>query len=147
MDFCHCKGDWNGTIGAISVKSSNNNVIQLATCISPKETAAAYEYLIDQACKNKEVKAFLDKPTTSIITDKHKGSESAVPRLLSQSEHLRCGEHMLKNAGPVGPVRSIDGMVRLLAVDANHTIKPRPREVIDRTFVLCAVWIHPERVF
>lgn len=69
MDFCHCKGDWNGTIGAISVKSSNNNVIQLATGIAPKETAAAYEYLIDLACKNEEVEAFLNKPTTSIITE------------------------------------------------------------------------------
>eukprot|EP00903_Cladosiphon_okamuranus_P012232 g11472.t1 len=102
MDVCHCMGEWNGMIGAISVKSSNN-VIQQATCIAPKETADAYEHLIDFACKNEEVGAFLNKPTTTIITDKHKGSESAVPTCLSESEHLRCGEHMLGNAGPTGP--------------------------------------------
>lgn len=105
MDFCHMKGEWNGVIGAICVKSSNNNIVQLATCIAPKENAAAYEYLIDNACRNDEVAAFLNKPTTSIISDKHKGSESAVPSRLDQSEHLRCVEHMLKNGGTVGPVR------------------------------------------
>eukprot|EP00752_Nemacystus_decipiens_P006488 g5841.t1 len=89
------QGEWNGTIGAISVKSSNNNAIHLATCIAPKETADAYEYLIGHACMNPEVVAFLNKPTTSIITDKHKGSESAVRRRLHLPEHLRCGEHML----------------------------------------------------
>jgi len=105
MDFCHMKGEWNGTIGAISVKTANNNVVQLATCIAPKENAEAYEYLISNALKNAQVAAFLNKDTTTIITDKHKGSESAVPRMLHRAEHLRCGEHMLKNAGPVGPVR------------------------------------------
>ncbi|CAB1107604.1 unnamed protein product [Ectocarpus sp. CCAP 1310/34] len=103
MDFCHMTGEWNGVIGAICVKSSNNNIVQLATCIAPKENAAAYEYLIDNACRNDEVATFLNKPTTSIISDKHKGSESAVPCRLDQSEHLRCVEHMLKNAGTVGP--------------------------------------------
>eukprot|EP00903_Cladosiphon_okamuranus_P006044 g5961.t1 len=103
IDFCHCKGDWNGTIGAITVKSSNNNVIPVATCMYPEESADAYEYLINNACKNPEMAAFLNKPTTTIMTDKHKGSESIVPRVLHLSEHLRCGEHMLRNAGTVEP--------------------------------------------
>ncbi|CAB1096459.1 unnamed protein product [Ectocarpus sp. CCAP 1310/34] len=103
MDFCHCKGDWDGPIGAISVKSANNNVLQVATCLHPKETADAYTYLMSNALKNPEMAAFLNKPTTTIITDKHKGSESAVPRVLQLAEHLKCAEHILKNAGITGP--------------------------------------------
>lgn len=109
MDFAHCKGDWNGTIGAISTKSSNN-IVHLATCIVAKETGAAYRYLIDNALKNPAVEAFLNKRSTTIITDKHKGSESAVPDRLDQAEYLRCGEHMLKNCGAVGPVRRSRGV-------------------------------------
>ena len=105
MDFAHFKGEWNGTIGAITTKNANNNIVQLATCVAPKENAAAYEYLVTNACKNLKVKAFLDKATTSIITDKHKGSDSALPKGLPNAEQLRCGEHMAKNFGTIGPVR------------------------------------------
>lgn len=105
MDFAHMKGDWNGTIGTISTKNSNNNVVHLATCIVAKETGDGYRYLIGNALKNPTVAAFLNKPSTTIITDKHKGSDSAIPEMLGASEHLRCGEHFLKNHGTVGPVR------------------------------------------
>lgn len=105
MDFAHMKGEWNGTIGTISTKSSNNNVVHLATCIVPKENADAYRYLVTNALKNLNVAGFLNNPTTTIITDKHKGSDSALPDILERAELLRCAEHMLKNNGAVGPVR------------------------------------------
>lgn len=105
MDFAHMKGEWNGTIGTISTKSSDNTIVQLATCLVPKETGDAYRYLINNALKNPRVAAFLNKTSTTIITDKHRGSDSALPDTLDQAEHLRCGEHMLKNHGTVGPVR------------------------------------------
>lgn len=105
MDFAHCKGDFNGVIGTISTKNSNNNIVHLATCIIAKETANAYQYLIRNALKNPRVASFLNKRTTTIITDKHRGSDSAVPATLPHAEHLRCAEHMLKNNGTVRPVR------------------------------------------
>lgn len=105
MDFAHLKGDFNGTMGTISTKNSNNNVIHLATCLVAKETGDAYRYLINNALRNPAACAFLNKPTTTIFTDKHRGSDSAIPDTLGEAEHLRCGEHMLKNNGTVGPVR------------------------------------------
>lgn len=104
MDFAHLKGDWNGTIGTISMKSSNNQIIHVATCIIAKETADAYRYLISNAMKNPRMAHFLNKATTTIITDKHKGSDVAIPELLPLADNLRCVEHMLKNNGAVGPV-------------------------------------------
>lgn len=105
MDFAHLKGDFNGTMGTISTKSANNNVVHLATCIVAKETGDAYRYMINNAKKNPAVAAFLDKPSTTVITDKHKGSDSAIPDTLPQTEHLSCVEHLLKSHGTVGPVR------------------------------------------
>ena len=104
MDFVHLKGDFNGTMGTISTKSANNNVVHLATCLVAKETGDAYRYMINHAVKHPEVRRFLNKPTTTIFTDKHKGSDSANHDTLGQAEHLRCAEHMLKNHGAVGPV-------------------------------------------
>lgn len=110
MDFAHMKGEWNGTIGAMTTKSSDNTIVHLATCIVAKENGNAYRYLIDNALKNPTVAAFLKKPSTTIITDKHKGSESAVPDRLDEAEYLTCAEHMLKNCGAVGPVRRGHGL-------------------------------------
>ena len=105
MDFDHLKGDFNGTMGTICTKSANNNVVHLATCLVAKETGDTYRYMINHAVRHPEVRPFLKKPTTTIFTDKHKGSDSAIPETLGQAEHLRCAEHMLKNHGAVGPVR------------------------------------------
>lgn len=95
----------NGTIGTFSTKSLNNTIVQLATCLVAKETGDAYRYLINNAIENPQVAAFLNKTSTTIVTDKHAGSDSALLDTLGQSEHLRCGKHMLKNHGAVGPVR------------------------------------------
>lgn len=102
MDFAHLKGNFNGTMGTISTKSANNNVVHLATCLVAKETGDAYRYMINHAVKHPEVRRFLNKPTTTIFTDKHKGSDYAIPDTLGEAEQA---EHMLKNHGAVGPVR------------------------------------------
>ncbi|CAN0437583.1 unnamed protein product, partial [Hapterophycus canaliculatus] len=110
MDFAHLKGDFNGTMGTISTKSANNNVVHLATCLVAQETGDAYRYMINHALKHPEIRRFLNKPTTTIFTDKRKGSDSAIPDTLGQAEHPRCAELMLNNHGAVGPVRWDDRM-------------------------------------
>ena len=104
MDFAHLKGDWNGTMGTLSLKDSNNKVVHVATSIAAKETGDAYRYLITNALKFPLLATTLKKSTTTIFTDKHKGSDAAIPELLREAEHLRCGEYLLKNLGSVGPV-------------------------------------------
>ena len=49
MDFVHLKGDFNGTMGTISTKSANNNVVHLATCLVAKETGDAYRYMTNRS--------------------------------------------------------------------------------------------------
>lgn len=111
MDFAHLKGDYNGTVGTISKKTSNNNIIHLETCIVAKETGDTYRYLISHALKLPALATFFNKATTTIITDKHRGSDSALPDALSRAEHLRCVEHLSKNHGSIGPVRRKAGVV------------------------------------
>lgn len=104
MDFAHLKGDWNGTMGTISRMDANNEIVHVATSITDKETADAYRYLNGNAMKFQPLARILNSHTTTIITDKHKGSDAAIPDLIPLSEHLRCAEHLLKNKGAVGPV-------------------------------------------
>ena len=87
------------------VQGRNNNLIHVATVAQAKEDASLYMNLLTKAMKFPELRNILNNPKTACFTDKHKGSDSAVPRVCPLTEDRRCVEHLIKNTGVIGHVR------------------------------------------
>eukprot|EP00904_Undaria_pinnatifida_P008857 jgi/Undpi1/5100/HiC_scaffold_19.g08452.m1 len=83
-------------------QDANNNLIHVATVAQAKEDASLYMNLLTKAMKFPELRNILNNPKTTCFTDKHKGSDSAVPRVCPLTEDRRCVEHLIKNTGVIG---------------------------------------------
>ena len=104
MDAAAFKDVWNGQYGTLSFKDANNHLIHVATVVQAKEDAAMYTNLLANTMKFPHLRDFLNNPKTTCFTDKHKGSDSAVPKICPLTEDRRCVEHLIKNAGTIGTV-------------------------------------------
>lgn len=104
MDAASFKEKWNGVFATISFKDANNKLVHVATVVTAKEDAACYTYLLAKAMECPMLRDVLNNPNTTCFTDKHKGSDAAVPKICPLTEDRRCVEHLLKLLGVVGPV-------------------------------------------
>lgn len=107
MDGAHLKGVWNGVMITLSFKDANNKIVHVATAITAKEDKESYMYLLTNAMKLEPLRQVLNNASYTCFTDKHKGSDSAVPALCPLTEDRRCLHHILKNIPAVG---SVSGM-------------------------------------
>ena len=106
VDAGHLKGAWNGVMLTLSCKDSDNKIIHVATAVTPKEDAASYRFLFENAMANQEFAQYLNNAETTIFSDGHKGSSAATKKTVPLAHHRTCLKHIiggLKEA--VGAVR------------------------------------------
>lgn len=96
MDSAHLKETWNGQFGTLSFKDANNKIILVAVRVQGKENGEMYKKLLEKAMEAPALREILNNNKTTCFTDKHKGSDSAVPQMCPDTEHRRCVEHVLK---------------------------------------------------
>lgn len=96
MDSAHLKETWNGQFGTLSFKDANNKIILVAVRVQGKENGEMYKKLLEKAMEAPALREILNNNKTTCFTDKHKGSDSAVPQKCPLTEHRRCVEHLLK---------------------------------------------------
>lgn len=104
MDSAFFKDLWNGQFGTLSFKDAGNKIVLVAVRVQAKENGEMYRRLLEKAMEVPALRDILNNANTTCFTDKHKGSESAMARVCSLTEHRRCLEHLLKLLGAVGVV-------------------------------------------
>lgn len=109
MDSAHFKETWNGQFGTLSFKDADNKIILVAVRVQAKENGEMYKKLLEKAMEAPALSKILNNEKTTCFTDKHKGSESAVPKVCPLTEHRRCVEHLLKllSATVIGKVSAV----------------------------------------
>lgn len=104
MDCAVFKGEWEGQFGTLSFKDANNHIVHVATRVQAKENATMYVGLLTKTMEHPGLRDLLNSPNMTCFTDKHKGSDSAVPKICPLTEDRRCVEHLIKNMGAIGTV-------------------------------------------
>lgn len=104
LDGAHLKGKWPGTILTMTTTDANNKVNLCAFAVVPKESASAYRYLLRQAMRNEQMRAFLNNAATTCFTDGAKGADSALEKRAPLTEVRHCLQHIIRSIGPVGNV-------------------------------------------
>ena len=89
---------------ATPFKNSNNNIVNVATAISPHENIDAYTCLLRNAITFDPSKNVLNNVSYTCFSDGRKGSGSALPALCPLTEDRPCLQHVLKNTPAVGKV-------------------------------------------
>ncbi|CAM9306653.1 unnamed protein product [Ectocarpus sp. 4 AP-2014] len=102
MDAAAFKDVWNGQFGTLSFKDPNNKIVHVATMIQAKKNADMYINLLAKAMEFPELRNVLNNPNTTCFTDKHKGSDAAVPKVCPLTEDRQCVEHLIKLVGAIG---------------------------------------------
>jgi len=113
MDAAAFKEVWNGQYGTLTFKDANNRLIHVATVVCGKENKDMYVKLLTKAMEFLPLAAILNNEKTTCFTDKHKGSDAALPQLCPDTEDRRCLEHLIRLLAAIGTV-SFRGSMELV---------------------------------
>lgn len=103
----------------LSMRDSNDNVLQVATVLASKECESNYQFIIEKACTNADMARVLTSPTTTVFVDEHKGSLAAIKRVIPEACVRRCVKHIITSS------RMKSTGVRTIAEGVNPTRQAR----------------------
>ena len=108
LDAAHLKGEWNGTILALTGKDSNNKIVIVSMVICDKETTRNYEFLLNNSKKNDLFAGYMNNAQTTFFTDCHRSFPGALASEVPLAQHRLCLQHILKNVRP--PIGQVGGL-------------------------------------
>jgi len=97
MDAGHLKGRWKGVVYVLATKDSNGHIVHVSTVLADKENETNYRFLLEQTCRNEQMKQLLTSDKTTIFTDGHKGSPPAIAAICPNARVMSCLRHLVTN--------------------------------------------------